>query len=57
MVAFVKTAYSIVENEGQVKVCVNLTQPHSDIFDDTVHVAVYRDDSAVSNFMLACKCS
>ena len=56
MVAFVKTTYSIIENEGQVEVCVNLTQPQSDILEDTVHVAVYRDDSAVSNFILACKC-
>ena len=46
-VAFVKTMYTVVESEGQVEVCVNLTRPEIDILDETVQVDVFHDDSSV----------
>ena len=45
-VAFVETAYTVSESEGQVEVCVNLTQPQRDILDETISVNVYNDDSS-----------
>ena len=44
--AFVATAYTVSESEGEVEVCVNLTQPQRDILDETISVNVYNDDSS-----------
>ena len=43
---FVETAYNITEGEGDVEVCVNLTRPSTDIFDNFVGVEVYRNDTS-----------
>ena len=40
---FVNTAYTVLENEGEVEVCVNLTQPQRDILDETITINVYDD--------------
>ena len=53
---FVETAYTITEGEGDVEVCVNLTRPSTDIFDNFVAVEVYRNDTSLyvpSGVMLA----
>ena len=47
VVAFVETMYTVVESEGQVEVCVNLTRPEIDIIDETVQVDVFHYDSSV----------
>ena len=39
-VAFVRTMHTVDESAGPVLVCVNLTQPESDILDETVNVFV-----------------
>ena len=54
MVAFLQTTYTVIENEGQVEVCVNLTHPQTTILNEKVHVEVYRDDIP-PHFILACK--
>ena len=46
VVAFVETMYTIIESEGQVEVCVNLTRPQ-DILDETVRVNVFNNESSV----------
>ena len=46
-VAFVETMYTVVESEGRVEVCVNLTRPEIDIRDETVQVDVFHYDSSV----------
>ena len=46
-VAFVETMYTVVESEGRVEVCVNLTRPEIDILDETVQVDVFHYDSSV----------
>ena len=46
-VAFVETMYTVVESEGRVEVCVNLTRPEFDILDETVQVDVFHYDSSV----------
>ena len=46
-VAFVETMYTVVESEGRVEVCVNLTRPEIDILEETVQVDVFHDDSSV----------
>ena len=46
-VAFVETMYTVVESEGRVEVCVNLTRPEKDIFEETVQVDVFHYDSSV----------
>ena len=45
--AFVKTTYTVDESVGAVNVCVNLTQPQVDIFEETVNVFVIDDSSSV----------
>lgn len=40
VVEFVRTAYTVDESEGQVTVCINLTQPQIDILDESVNVFV-----------------
>ena len=47
MVAYVQTTYTVLESEGHVDVCVNLSFPEMDILDETLRVeAVYDVDSA-----------
>ena len=47
VVAFVETMYTVIESEGQVEVCVNLTQPEIDTLDESLRVVVFRDDNSV----------
>lgn len=47
LVAFVSTVYSVLESEGSVEVCVNLTRPVIDILEETVRVEVYDFSSSV----------
>ena len=46
-VAFVETIYTVSEDVGSVEVCVNLTQPHYDIYDEFVVVGVIDFPSSV----------
>ena len=39
--------YTVVESEGPVEVCVNLTRPPVDIYRETVRVHVTNDDSSI----------
>ena len=58
MVAFVETTYTVTECDGQVKVCVNLTQPQTDILDEVIHLDVSTSDISSyipSDSMLASK--
>ena len=49
VVAFVQTTYTVLESEGPVEVCVNLTQPgiEVDIFEETVRVRVTNDEDSI----------
>ena len=46
-VAYVETTYTVIESEGQVQVCVNLTRPDIDILDETVRVESFNDQNSV----------
>ena len=46
-VVFVETIYTVPESVGTVEVCVNLTQPSFDIFEEFVVVEVYDFSSSV----------
>ena len=41
VVGFVETAYTVIEGDGQVEVCVNLTSPEGDIGDERILVEVF----------------
>ena len=41
VVGFVEIAYTVIEGDGQVEVCVNLTSPEGDIGDERVLVEVF----------------
>ena len=47
VVAFVETAYTVMESEGNVEVCVNLTHSSNDIPDETVRVNVFNNESSM----------
>ena len=47
VVAFVQTTYTVIESEGQVQVCVNLTRPMIDILEETVLVETFNDESSI----------
>ena len=47
VVAFVETLYTVMESEGQVEVCVNLTHPPRNILDETVRVNVFSNNISV----------
>ena len=49
MIGFLKTAYTVIESEGQVEVCVNLTCPSEYVFDFTVLVESYNNEKSVYN--------
>ena len=38
-----QTTYTVTEGEGQVEVCVNLTQPEIDLLNETVRVETFND--------------
>ena len=42
-----QTIYTVIEDEGPVKVCVNLTKPEVDIGDEMVFVRSYDNDSSI----------
>ena len=42
-----ETTYTVIESEGQVEVCVNLTRPHQDILDETVRVNVFNNENSM----------
>ena len=44
---FVETTYTVNENMGGVNVCVNLTKPETDIFEETVQVSVVDYPSSI----------
>ena len=44
---FVETTYTVNENMGGVNVCVNLTKPETDIFEETVKVSVVDYPSSI----------
>ena len=46
-VVFVETVYTVPESVGSVEVCVNLTRPQIDIFDEFVIVEVTDFPSSV----------
>ena len=47
VVSFVETTYTVDESVGSVNVCVALTQPETDILDETVNVFVVDNSSSV----------
>ena len=47
VVAFVQKMYTVVESEGPVEVCVNLTRPPVDILAETVRVRVTNDEGSI----------
>ena len=42
-----QTTYTVVESEGPVEVCVNLTHPPVDILEETVRVRVTNDEGSI----------
>ena len=40
VIGFVQTTYTVLESVGSVEVCVELTQPQTEIYDETVTVTV-----------------
>ena len=47
VVGFVETTHTVDESVGTVNICVNLTQPMTDILDETVNVFVIDDFSSI----------
>ena len=48
-VSFDKTLYFVNENDGSVEICVNLTAPDYDIFENEVRVEVFENDTVKRN--------
>ena len=48
-VSFDKTLYSVNENDGSIEICVNLTTPDYDIFENEVRVEVFENDTVKRN--------
>ena len=46
-VSFVETVYTVVEPDEIFEVCVILTQPDTDILDNSVNVEVFVDDDSI----------
>ena len=42
-----ETVYTVVESDEMVEVCVTLTQPLTDILDNSVNVEVFVDDESI----------
>ena len=49
VVSFEHTIYEVAETAGQVEVCVILTRPVTDIFENVIGVEVYEDDMIKTN--------
>ena len=47
MVAFVETTYAVMESDGQVKVCINLTHTTLDVLDGSIRVELYNNQSSI----------
>ena len=47
VVAYVQTQYTVIESEGQVELCGNLTHFEMDIPEVTVRVVVFNDENSV----------
>ena len=45
--AFVERTYTVDESVGSVNVCINLTEPTIDIFEETTNVFVIDNSSSV----------
>ena len=46
-VGFYQTMYTALESAGSVEVCVNLTHPPHDIFEEQVTLIVFHNDSSI----------
>ena len=46
-VNFEETVYEVVESDGRVEPCVILTQPDTEIFENSVNVEVFVDDDSI----------
>ena len=46
-VSFEETVYEVVEHDGRVEMCVILTQPDTEIFENSVNVEVFVDDDSI----------
>ena len=46
-VGFDQTMYTVLESAGSVEVCVNLTHPPDDIFEEQVTVLVFHNDDSI----------
>jgi len=49
VVSFERTLYEVAETGGQVEICVILTRPDTDIFENVVGVEVFEDDVIKTN--------
>ena len=49
VVSFEHTLYEVAETAGQVEICVILTRPDTDIFENVVGVEVFEDDVIKTN--------
>ena len=47
VIRFDQTMYTVMESAGSVEVCVNLTHPPDDIFEELVTVLVFHHNSSV----------
>ena len=47
VVGFAQTVYTVLEGTGSVEVCVQLTEPVTDILDETVRVHVINHPTSV----------
>ena len=52
-VGYVQTIYTVIEDEGPVRVCVNLTKPKEDIGDEMVFVESLEFSSYISVYIPA----
>ena len=46
-VGYVQTVYTVIEDEGPVRVCVNLTKPEIDIEEEMVFVESLDNSSSI----------
>ena len=49
VVSFERTLYEVAETAGHVEVCVILTRPQTDIFENVVGVEVFEHDMIKTN--------
>ena len=53
MVAYVEKTYTVMESEGYVEVCVNLTHSEMDILDVAIRVESYNNNQSPSDTVVA----